>query len=194
MYDYVYHAMNVMKYYGVTPAWVQIGNEINSGICRPVGSVSNPAQMTGLLNAAYEMVKAVFPTTLAMIHLAQPQNYDVMQTFFSRYAANGGKWDINGFSSYGSADVAAGIVGNMKSISDAYGKPFMQVEFGGRVDRVSSTQAALKAYITALKAKGGQGLFYWEPAVMSQFNSYGSGAWDSATRKPTAIMDGFTQA
>ncbi|MEU5894348.1 glycosyl hydrolase 53 family protein [Streptomyces sp. NPDC047461] len=194
MGTYVNQTMTVMRNNDVLPTWVQIGNEINSGICRPVGSVSSPAQMTGLLNAAYDQVKAVSPNSTVCIHLAQPQKYDVMTTFFSRFAANGGKWDMSVFSSYGSADVAAGIVGNMKRISDAYGKPFLQSEFGGRVDRASSTQAALVAYIKALKANGGQGIFYWEPECMSPFTGYNMGAWDSSSKRPTAIMNGFTQA
>jgi arabinogalactan endo-1,4-beta-galactosidase len=194
MNTYVFHTMSVLKANNVTPTWVQIGNEINSGICHPIGTVSKPAQMTGLLNAAYNEVKAVFPGAQVLIHLAQPQNYAPLQTFFNAYAGNGGRWDMSVFSSYGSASVAPGIVANMQRISSAYGKPFMQVEFGGRVDRVSSTQAALKAYITALKNAGGQGIFYWEPEVLSQFNTYNMGAWDSATGRPTAIMDGFAQA
>ncbi|MFF7490134.1 glycosyl hydrolase 53 family protein [Streptomyces luteogriseus] len=191
---YVNQTMTVMRNNDVLPTWVQIGNEINSGICRPVGSVSNGAQMTGLLNAAYDQVKAVSPNSTVCIHLAQPQKYDVMTTFFSRFAANGGKWDMSVFSSYGSADLAAGIVGNMKKISAAYGKPFLQSEFGGRVDRASSTQASLVAYIKALKANGGQGIFYWEPECMSPFTGYNMGAWDSSSKRPTAIMNGFTQA
>ena len=194
MNTYVFHTCNVLKTNGVTPAWVQIGNEINSGICHPVGSVSNPAQMTGLLNAAYNEVKAVFPSAQVLIHLAQPQNYSSLQTFFSGYSGNGGKWDMSVFSSYGSASVAAGIVANMKSISSAYGKPFMQVEFGGSVSNVSSTESALVAYITALKSAGGQGIFYWEPEVMTPFTTYNMGAWNSSTHEPTAIMNGFTQA
>ncbi|MFE7764122.1 glycosyl hydrolase 53 family protein [Streptomyces sp. NPDC057438] len=194
MGTYVNQTMTVMRNNDVLPTWVQIGNEINSGICRPVGGVSSPAQMTGLLNAAYDQVKAVSPNSTVCIHLAQPQKYDAMTTFFSRFAANGGKWDMSVFSSYGSTDVAAGIVGNMKRISDAYGKPFLQSEFGGRVDRASSTQAALAAYIKALKANGGQGIFYWEPECMSPFTGYDMGAWDSATKRPSVIMNGFTQA
>ena len=185
MYNYVYHTMNVIKANGVTPTWVQIGNEINSGICHPVGSISNPAQMTGLLNAAHDMVKEVFPSALVMIHTAQPQNYSSLTSFFSAYNGNGGKWDMNGFSSYGSASVAAGIVANMKSISDAYGKPYMQVEFGGN-------ESALEAYLTALKNDGGQGLLYWEPEVYSPFSSYSGGAWNATNREPTATMNGFT--
>src|SRR5690349_7559990 len=194
MNNYVFHAMNVMKYYNVLPTWVQIGNEINSGICHPVGSVSRPTQMAGLLLAAYNEVKAVSPSSLVCIHLAQPQNYSSMQTFYNAYAGNGGKWDMSVFSSYGSASVAAGIVANMKSIASAYGKPFMQSEFGGRVDRISSTESALTSYITALKNNGGQGLFYWEPEVMTPFDTYNMGAWDSSTHQPTAIMNGFTSA
>lgn len=191
MSSYVTSSMTVVKNAGVTPMWVQIGNEINSGICHPVGSVSNPAQMTGLLNAAHDAVKNVFPSALVMIHLAQPQKYPSMQTFFSGFHGNGGKWDMNGFSSYGSASVAAGIVGNMKSISDAYGKPYMQVEFGGQVGSPSSTESALKAYISALQSNGGQGLLYWEPEGYSPFTDYTMGAWNSSTREPTSALDGF---
>lgn len=80
----------------------------------------------------------------------------------------------------------------MATISKAYGKPFMQVEFGGQVGKVSSTESALEAYLTALRANGGQGLLYWEPEVFTQFTNYTMGAWDSSTYKPTAIMNGFT--
>jgi arabinogalactan endo-1,4-beta-galactosidase len=194
MYNYVYHSMNVMKANGVSPEWVQIGNEINSGICHPIGSVSNGAQMTGLLNAAHDMVKEVSPNSIVCIHLAQPQNYSSMQTFFSAYSGNGGKWDMSVFSSYGSASVAAGIVANMAEISNAYGKPFMQAEFGGSSSSPGSTEKTLEAYITALKANGGLGLFYWEPEVYSPFDSYGSGAWNSSTKEPTVIMNGFEAA
>jgi arabinogalactan endo-1,4-beta-galactosidase len=102
---------------------------------------------------------------------------------FSRFAANGGKWDMSVISSSGSADLAAGIAGNMKRISDAYGKPFLQSEFGGRVDRASSTQASLVAYINALKTNGGQGIFYWEPECMSPFTGYNMGAWASSSKR-----------
>jgi arabinogalactan endo-1,4-beta-galactosidase len=191
MSSYVTSSMTVIKNAGVTPTWVQIGNEENSGICHPVGSVSNGAQMTGLLNAAHDAIKNVFPSALVVIHLAQPQKYASMQTFFNAFHGNGGKWDMNGFSSYGSASLAAGIVGNMKSISNAYGKPFMQVEFGGPVTNPSGTEAALKAYISALKSSGGQGIFYWEPEGYSPFTGYNMVAWNSSTREPTAAMNGF---
>jgi len=194
MYDYVYHSMNVLKYNGISPEWVQIGNEINSGICHPIGGVNYPTQMTGLLNAAYDMVKEVSSGSQVLIHLAQPQNYTSLETFFSVYSGNGGQWDMSVFSSYGSASEAAGIVANMAKIAAAYDKPFMQVEFGGAVSSPGSTEGALEAYITQLKATGGQGIFYWEPEVYSPFDSYASGAWNASTLEPTAIMNGFESA
>ena len=191
MSSYVNSSMNTLKSAGVTPTWVQIGNEINSGICHPVGSVSNPAQMTGLLNAAHDAVKQVFPSAIVVIHLAQPQKMASMQTFFSGFHGHGGKWDMNGFSSYGGASVAASIVGNMKSISNTYGKPFMQVEFGGNESNPSGTASALKAYGNALKSSGGQGIFYWEPEGYQQFSGYAVSAWDYSTKEPTAAMSAF---
>jgi len=191
MYNYVYDSMETLKYNNIYPEWVQIGNEINSGICHPAGSVSNGAQMTGLLNAAHDMVKEVSPNSVVCIHLAQPQNYSSMVTFYDAFAGNGGKWDMSVFSSYGSASVAAGIVGNMHEISSAYGKPFMQAEFGGSVSSPGSTESALEAYKSALVSTGGQGIFYWEPEVYSPFDSYSAGAWSSATKEPTIIMNGF---
>jgi arabinogalactan endo-1,4-beta-galactosidase len=195
MYNYVYHSMNVLKYYNVTPGWVQIGNEINSGICHPVGSLSNPAQMTGLLNAAHDMVKEVFPSVPVLIHLAQPQYSSSIEAFFNAYVANGGKWDISAFSSYGSgSSTIAGIISNINTYKSLYGKPVMQVEFGGPEDRASRVETDLESYITGMKSIGGLGVFYWEPEVYSPFSSYTMGAWDPTTREPTVALDGFLNA
>jgi arabinogalactan endo-1,4-beta-galactosidase len=80
----------------------------------------------------------------------------------------------------------------MKSVSNAYGKPYMQVEFGQPVSNPSASEAALKAYLIALKSSGGQGLLYWEPEGYSPFTGYTMGAWNSSNREPTAAMNGFT--
>ncbi|MEW1844637.1 glycosyl hydrolase 53 family protein [Nonomuraea angiospora] len=191
MYDYVFHTMNVLKYNNVTPAWVQIGNETNSGICRPVGSVSRPAQMTGLLNAAYDMVKQVFPATPVLVHLAQPQNLASVQNFLNAYRDNGGRWDITGLSSYAQGGNVAPVLDNMHTIQSTYGRPVMHVEYGGPLNKPTQVRDSLRAFVTGLKSFGGLGTFYWEPEVYSPFATYGSGAWDPATLRPTAAMDGF---
>jgi len=191
MYDYVYHSCNVIKYYGVTPAWVKIGNETNSGICRPTGSVSKPAQMTGLLNAAYDMSKQVFPSTPVLVHLAQPQNLTSIQAFLDAYRANGGKWDITGLSSYAQGSNVAGVLANMRTIQTSYGKPVLQVEYGGPVTKPTQVRDSLKQFVTGLQGFGGLGTFYWEPEGYPSFNGYTSSAWDESTHRPTAALDGF---
>ena len=190
MQSYVNSSMNVIKNAGVTPTWVQIGNEINSGICLPVGGVNIPAQMTGLLNAAHDQVKQVFPNAIVVIHLASPQ-HSTVPAFFSAFNANGGRWDMNGFSSYGSASAAAGLVADMASVSRTYGKPFMQVEVGGPSSNPSGTETTLQNYLSALVSNGGQGCWYWEPEVYSPFTSYAMGAWNT-NREPTVIMNAFS--
>jgi arabinogalactan endo-1,4-beta-galactosidase len=191
MFNYVYHAMNVLKYNNVTPAWVQIGNETNSGLCKPTGSISRPAQMTGLLMAAHDMVKEVFPSTAVLVHLAQPQNLASIQNFLDAYRANGGQWDITGLSSYAQGSNVAPVLANMRTIQSSYGRPVMQVEYGGPLNKPTQVRDSLRAFVTGLKGFGGLGTFYWEPEVYSPFASYGSGAWDPGTRRPTAAMDGF---
>src|SRR3954469_16832644 len=179
MYDYVYHSCNVIKYYGVTPAWVKIGNETNAGICKPTGSISKPAQMTGLLNAAYDMSKQVFPSTPVLVHLAQPQNLAGVRNFLNAYRDNGGKWDITGLSSYAQGSNVAGVLANMQTIQSSYGSPVLQVEYGGPLTKPAQVRDSLRAFITGLKGFGGLGTFYWEPEVYAPFTGYGSGAWDS---------------
>jgi arabinogalactan endo-1,4-beta-galactosidase len=189
--------LTILKGYGITAVrlrtFVNPSGDPANGHCG-INEVAAFAKRVKAAGMSIMPVKAVSPNSTVCIHLAQPQKYDVMTTFFSRFAAAGGKWDMSVFSSYGSADPAAGIVGNMRKIFAAYGKPFLQSEFGGRVDRASSTRASLVAYTKALKANGGQGIFYWEPECMSPFTGYTMGAWDSSSKRPTAIMNGFTQA
>lgn len=193
--NYVYGFMNVMKYNKVTPGWVTIGNEINSGLCPPVGSLAhNPSQMTGLLNGAYAMVKAVFPSVPVEVHLGQPQHLSTIEYFFDTYKKYGGKWDITAFSSYGSGSAIPGIIANMATYQSRYGKPVKQVEFGGPVSNPTQTKASLEAYIKGVKSFGGLGVYYWEPEGYAPFTNYAMGAWDSTTKRPTAALDGFLNA
>jgi arabinogalactan endo-1,4-beta-galactosidase len=194
MNNYVYHAMNVIKTRNVSPTWITIGNETNSGICHPVGTISKPAQMTGLLNAAYDMSKTVFPSALVGVHLAQPQNLASVQNFLDKYKANGGKWDFTGLSSYASGSNVATVVNSFKTIKSQCGKPVFHVEAGGPVSKAASTRDSLKAFITAEKSYGCMGILYWEPAGYAPFCTYDMVAWVASTRRPAVSLDAFTQA
>ncbi|WP_345948910.1 glycosyl hydrolase 53 family protein [Mucilaginibacter sp. PAMB04274] len=196
MSTYVYHFMNLMKYYKVTADWIQIGNEENLGICGYVGSFAyNPVQMTGLLNIAYDQIKAVSPSTQVIVHLAQPQKLTAVENWFDTYKANGGKWDISGFSSYASSIDAPGIAPNFSTIQTRYGKPVMVVEVGGPTNKPSQTASTIKTYINYLRdtmpTGTGLGVFYWEPEVYTPFWYWENTAWDATTKMPTAAMNAF---
>jgi arabinogalactan endo-1,4-beta-galactosidase len=188
--SYVSGFMNAMKSAGVTPGWVQLGNEINSGICHPIGGLNFPSQMTGLLMAGYNNVKDVFPNAPCIIHLAQPQDTGI-DPFFDAYVQYGGKWDITGFSSYGSGSEVAGIVADMAGYQTMFGHPAMQVEFGGPENNPSGTQSSLEGYVSGVNDFGGLGVFYWEPEVYAPFDTYGEGAWQT-NGEPTTALDGFS--
>lgn len=188
---YVYNFMHAMKSAGVTPGWVQLGNEINSGICHPVGEVSDPSQMTGLIMSGYNNLKDVFPDVPAIIHLAQPQDGSSIEAFYIAYIDNGGKWDICGFSSYGSGSEVAPIAASMVGFGQMYNHPIMQVEFGGPEDNPSGTQSSLEGYINGINGLGGMGVFYWEPECYAPFTTYASGAWQT-NYEPTTALNGFS--
>lgn len=62
--NHVTETLNALKKAGVTPEWVQVGNETTPGMMLPVGSVDNPVQLTQLNNAGYDAVKS-----LSLIHI-----------------------------------------------------------------------------------------------------------------------------
>ncbi len=191
MNSYVSGAMAKLKSASVTPTWVQIGNETNSGICHPVGTISKPAQMTGLLMAAHNQIKSAFPSTQVLVHLAQPQNLSSAENFLNAYRSNGGTWDITGLSSYAQGGNIAGVLANMGTIQSTYGKPVMQVEYGGPLTKATQVRDGLTQFITGLKSFGGLGAFFWEPEGYPAFDGYASSAWDPSTLRPTAALDGF---
>jgi arabinogalactan endo-1,4-beta-galactosidase len=191
--NYVSGFMKAMQSAGVTPGWVQTGNEINSGLLHPVGGVNFPSQMTGLINTAHDQIKAVFPNTPVIVHLAQPQKSSGITTMLNAFTSNGGKWDILGFSSYGSSSLASGLATTMINFGKQYGKPVMQVETGGPTSS-SGTPTAVTEYIQGIRNGGGLGVFYWEPEVYAPFDTYGSGAWNTNGEPIAAIMNAVKNA
>jgi arabinogalactan endo-1,4-beta-galactosidase len=51
VYAHTYYTLNLLKQAGVTPKWVQIGNEIPSGMLWPSGHINNPQQLAELINS-----------------------------------------------------------------------------------------------------------------------------------------------
>jgi arabinogalactan endo-1,4-beta-galactosidase len=187
LYNYVHGFCVALKAAGVTPQWMQDGNEVNSGICHPVGSISYPAQMTGLLNQGYHAIKSVFPNTLVIIHVGQPQKSGA-QGMLDAYKANGGLWDLTGCSSYAAGTDQPGVEADVEALKARYGKGVMMSEVGGDESNAAGTKTVITAW---LNMPGGSGAFYWEPEVYAPFTTYASGQWDATTFEPTVAMTAF---
>jgi len=69
---------------GVTPEWVQVGNEIPGGMLWPEGSTVHWEQLGQLLNQGYEAVKAVNQRIKVIVHVDEGNNNAKFRAFFDQ--------------------------------------------------------------------------------------------------------------
>lgn len=124
--DHTIDVLNALKVAGVTPKWVQVGNEIRPGMlwdenvalsgasydireCDEKGSNStstkvkypaNFANLAAFINAGYDAVKSVFADVIVIVHLDNGYDNGLYTEFFDELKKNGGKWDMIGMSIY----------------------------------------------------------------------------------------------
>ncbi len=201
---YTSHVIDTLKQNGITPEWVQIGNETNDGMLWETGKASvSMANFAQLIQTGYVAVKAVSATTQVIVHLSNGHDNSLFRWMFDGLKSNGVNWDITGMSLYPSF-TAEGVNGwesvnnkclaNMNDMVIRYGKPVMIVEVGMPADQPILAKAFLKDLINKTKnlspAGKGLGVFYWEPQSYNNWKGYGLGAFDT-NGKPTAAMDAF---
>ena len=194
--------LNTLKTNGITPEWVQVGNETGNGMLWEDGKASaSMANYTALNNAGYDAVKAVFPTSKVVVHLQNGYSNSLFRWIFDGLKTYGGKYDVIGMSLYPSWYTTANdwqncnkdCLANMNDMVSRYGKEVMIVECGMSWD----SPVACKNFLSDIIAKtktvtGGKGLgvLYWEPECYPNWNSYSLGAFDNSG-KPTAALDAF---
>ena len=175
--------LNALKSAGVTPAWVQVGNETNNGMVWPAGKIdweskSGTARYSSYVqvsNAGYNAVKQVFPGTPVIVHIANAYSAgDYDGWFFKEFKEAGGKFDIIGLSHYPMgvtgktwSQVNAQAVSSIKTLAAKQSLKVMICEVGVKP---SSPDAAtcMKDFMNSVKALGKDvcaGVFYWEPEV-----------------------------
>ena len=75
--------LKALKDNGVTPDWVQVGNETGDGMLWPDGRASlDMANYAMLSNAGYNAVKAIFPNCKVMIHINNGWNNSLFRWIF----------------------------------------------------------------------------------------------------------------
>lgn len=208
--------LQALKEEGVTPKWVQVGNETNSGMVFPFGKIdwakTGTARFTdyvGLSNAGYDAVKSIFPDAYVIIHLG---GADKAQWFFPDFKAAGGKFDMIGLSHYPTAsewnstssDATYSNINAAKYVQQAisqFGVPVMICETGFDVSKPNLGQKVMIDLFNRMKAISQcAGIFYWEPETngvwkpayyeKSDWNAYGMGAF-TADGRPTKALDAF---
>ena len=195
--EHVKSVLTALKAVGVTPEWVQVGNETTPGMMLPVGSVDNPEQLTALNNVGYDAVKAICPDAKVIVHLDAGNDQWVYNRMFDILQANGGKYDMIGMSLYpywaeqegktgGWLKVADDCIANIKHVKQKYNKPVMICEIGMPYDQAE----ACKQLITKMMQADVEGIFYWEPQAPNGYNDgYNLGCFDN--NAPTIALDAF---
>jgi len=198
VWSHTVYVMNTMKNNGVTPDWVQIGNETNGGMLWEDGRASlNMKNYALLVNTGNNAVKNIFPSTKTIVQLAFGHDNSEFVWNIGGLINNGATFDIIGMSLYPVpsdwSEKVNQTISNANDMISRYGKSIMISEIGMDYNQ----PAAAKSFIADIKTKvrnlsGGKGLgvFYWEPQAPPGYNNYNKGAWQ-ADGKPTIALEGF---
>lgn len=186
--DHTTEVLQALKDKGISPAWIQIGNETPNGFLWPIGklwktgseTVGGKDAFNDLYKSGYNAAKAVFPTALVGPHLNNA--YDDNDWWFKDRKDAGCKFDMICLSHYPQeqnimtpAECSAAAISRVKSLNSTYKVPVIISEVGVKIATDSSpyageTEAAavLTEFMTAVKALPAStctGVFYWEPEV-----------------------------
>jgi len=182
---------------GVTPEWVQIGNETNDGMLWQTGRASvTMANFARLIDTGYAAVKKVNPKTKVIVHISNANDNVLFRWIFDGLKSNNARWDVVGMSLYPEAttwdSLGALALNNMNDMVSRYGKDVMLVEIGMDYTQVQASKSFIESMIArvgSVTGRHGLGVFWWEPQCYN-WQGYTKGTW-GLDGKPTIALDGF---
>ena len=172
--------LNALKDAGVSPQWIQIGNETRNGMLWPAGQLWTSSgdiangwnNFEALYMSGYNAAKAVFPNAAVMPHLNHA--YEDNEWWFTKLKAAGGKFDMIALSHYPMSDGNGGwsalnssAVTNIRKLATKFGVKVVVAEYGVKQSDSQAGQCT-SSFISAVKSLGADicsGIFYWEPEV-----------------------------
>lgn len=199
VHDVYAHTQGILSYLksnGIEVSWVQVGNEINSGMLWPNGKTPHFHALAQLINAGYSATKDIYPAAKVIVHLANGYNNATFRWFFDNLKAAGGHWDVVGMSLYPDArnwqTYNNEIAANMRDMVARYGSDVVVSEVGMDWRQAGTAKAMLSDLISKTKAIGphGLGVFYWEPDAYPGWHQYTLGAVNDRGQL-TQAMDAF---
>lgn len=190
--------LTALKNAGVTPEWVQVGNETNNGMLWPEGKAStNMANFAALITSGYNAVKAVFSNAKVIVHISNGWDNSLFRWIFDGLKTNNAKWDVIGMSLYPDpttwSTMNVNCLTNINDMISRYGKEVMITEVGMSWDYATESKAFLADLIAKTKAVANNkvlGILYWEPQSYGSWQGYTKGAFDNSG-KPTIALDAF---
>ena len=179
--DHTMEVLKALKDAGVTPAWVQVGNETRNGMLWPTGQLwtdsgdipDGRAHFARLLNAGYDAAKQVFPGVMVLAHVDNA--YDDNAWWFEQVKAAGGKFDAIALSHYPQAYHSlpspeacnSQAISRIKTLIAKFNVPVIVSEVGVKTNADEATAARVLSEFMAeaKKIDKCKGVFYWEPEV-----------------------------
>lgn len=203
IYDHTADVLTALKTEGITPEWVQVGNETNNGMLWPEGRAStNMANYAGFVDSGYEAVKTIFPTAKVIVHVANGYDNELFKWNIGGLVNNGARFDVIAMSMYPDdtkpwQQYTQEALANMQDLIQRYNKPIMVSEIGLATNQAAGAKSLIEQVISDLEAlpnNQGLGVFYWEPQAYN-WRGYGKVAWSgnsgSNPYQATEAMKGF---
>jgi len=198
LYTYTKEVVTQLKNNGITPTWIQIGNETNDGMLWEEGRASKSmGNFAALLNAGAKAVRETSPNSKIIVHISNGYDNAMFRWMFDGLKTNKVDYDIIAMSLYPDANTWKATTdqcyNNMLDMIARYGKPIMISEVGMDVTRAAECKNFLTELIKKNKSlpnQMGLGVFYWEPQCHNNWQGYNMGAF-SNDGKPTLAMDAF---
>lgn len=200
--DHTSDVLTALKTAGITPQWIQIGNETTGGMLWPDGQNYNDAGFANyvqLHNAGYDAAKAVFPSAQVMVHVDNGWKWETLKWFFNSFDLKGARYDLIGLSLYPEKSnwqsYNQQICNNIQTLYSQYQKETIICEVGMDWSDATTCRQFLSDLIARTKdtaASHCTGVLYWEPEGYQAWSGYGKAAFDN-TGKPTAALDAFKE-
>ena len=200
--DHTTDVLTALKTAGITPQWIQIGNETTGGMLWPDGQNYNDAGFANyvqLHNAGYDAAKAVFPSAQVMVHVDNGWKWETLKWFFNSFDLKGARYDLIGLSLYPEKSnwqsYNQQICNNIQTLYSQYQKETIICEVGMDWNDATTCKQFLSDLIARIKdtaASHCTGVLYWEPEGYQAWSGYGKAAFDNSG-KPTAALDAFKE-
>jgi len=177
LYNYTYNFLTNMIEAGVTPEWVQVGNEITNGMLWPLCNVANYENFTHVLQRGIDAVRDASPETKVVIHIDNGASTEIVIDWYERLVEAGvTDFDVMGLSFYPSDHDPTSSIESLTNTFDGLYEKFcvdtdreiMVVEIGANYlsnATVNQKHNMLVNVINELKAipdGRGTGCIYWE--------------------------------